>query len=100
MLLGSTFLGAIGQLFFKSSFVYGPLFIPLLAIGILMYLASTVIYFYVLSRVHLSWAYSLGGISYIFTVIFAAALLQEAVPPLRWAGVGVIAVGVLLIGLS
>ena len=96
-LVVSTFLGALGQFLFKYSFTSSA-FVAFLSLGIIVYFASTIVYFYVLSRVHLSWAYSIGGLSYIFAVILAATVLGESVPTLRWAGVAVIFVGVLLIG--
>lgn len=98
-LVVSTFLGAVGQLLFKYSFGK-PLFAELLASGLLVYAVSTVIYFYVLSRVHLSWAYGMGGLSYIFATIFAYFFLMEDIPPLRWLGVIVIVIGAALIGFS
>jgi drug/metabolite transporter (DMT)-like permease len=100
MLVFSTLLGAIGQFFFKYAFLNSALFAELLAAGIAAYLVSTLIYFYVLSRVHLSFAYSMGGLSYIFAVVLAVLFLNESVPLLRWAGVITIALGVVLIGLS
>ncbi len=100
MLVFSTLLGATGQFFFKYAFLSSAMSAELLAVGIAAYLVSTVIYFYVLSRVHLSFAYSMGGISYIFAVILAALFLNEPVPLLRWMGVITIAIGVVLIGLS
>jgi uncharacterized membrane protein len=100
-LLGiSTLLGAIGQLFFKYSFVDKPLFPELLFVGLAVYGVSTLIYFYVLSRAPLSWAYGIGGLSYIFATIFAYFFLAEAVPPVRWLGVLIITAGVIFIGLS
>jgi uncharacterized membrane protein len=98
-LLVSTLLGAIGQFLFKYSFMSSS-FLVFLSLGLLSYMASTAVYFYVLSRVHLSWAYSIGGISYVFAVLMAHFFLLEYVPPVRWVGVIVIAVGVLLIGVS
>ena len=100
MLFVSTMLGAVGQFFFKYSFMDAGSFVVLLMIGLLSYAISTVVYFYVLSRVHLSWAYSLGGISYVFAVLLAHFILLENIPALRWAGVFVITIGVLLIGFS
>ena len=76
LLVVSTLLGAMGQLFFKYSFVNAGSFLILLLIGILAYAASTAVYFYVLSRVHLSWAYSVGGISYVFAVLLAVQVLM------------------------
>ncbi len=98
VLLLSTGLAAIGQYFFKDSL--NLLSVPLFAIGFLSYVASTVAYFYVLSRAHLSWVYGLGGLSYIFTVLLAFFALGENVPPLRWVGVAIITFGVLLVGAS
>ena len=100
MLFVSTMLGAVGQFFFKYSFLNAGSFAVLLLIGLLSYAASTAVYFYVLSRVHLSWAYSVGGLSYVFAVLLAYLILSENIPPLRWAGVLVIALGVVLIGIS
>ena len=93
-------LGAAGQFFFKYAFLNKPLFAEWLSLGIATYIVSTVIYFYVLSRVHLSFAYSMGGLSYIFAVALAVLILKETVPALRWAGVITIAIGVVLVGLS
>ncbi len=100
VLVGSTLLGAVGQLLFKYSFfgISAAHFYLFLALGLLAYIVSTVLYFYVLSRVHLVWAYGIGGLSYIFTIIFANFI--ENVPMLRWIGVVAIAAGVFLIGLS
>jgi len=100
VLFFSTLLGAIGQLLFKYAFNDKPQLLPYFTIAIIAYLASTVLYFYVLSRVHLSWAYGIGGLSYIFTVILAAFVLMEKVPLLRWIGVIVITIGVVIIGAS
>ena len=100
MLFVSTMLGAVGQFFFKYSFIDTGSFVVLLMIGLLSYAISTVVYFYVLSRVHLSWAYSLGGISYVFAVLLAHFILIEDIPLLRWVGVIVITIGVVLIGAS
>ncbi|MCL5101734.1 MAG: EamA family transporter [Candidatus Marsarchaeota archaeon] len=98
MLIGSTFLGAAGQLLFKYALTAHILLI--IAAGIFLYFVSTLVYFYVLTRANLSWAYSVGGLSYIFAVILAATLLAENVPALRWIGVIIITVGVLFVGSS
>ena len=100
ILSGATLLGAVGQLLFKYSFSQGGLFIAWLAAGLGAYGLATLIYFYVLSRVHLSWAYGIGWLSYIFATIFAYFILAESVPLVRWIGVIVITAGVLFIGLS
>jgi uncharacterized membrane protein len=98
-LVVSTILGATGQFLFKYAFIDKMLILTIVG-GLALYGTSTIIYFYVLSRTNLSWAYGLGGIGYIVAVIYAATLLKEDVSPLRWIGVIVIVIGVVLISLS
>jgi uncharacterized membrane protein len=99
LLIVSTVLGGIGQFFFKYAFLDGSLALTLVA-GLAIYAISTGVYFYVLSRTHLSWAYALSGISYIVAVFLAASFLGENVTLIRWAGVLVIAIGVVLVSIS
>jgi len=101
MLLVSTLLGAAGQISFKTG-VTSDLqgLVAGVALGLLAYFTSTIIYFYVLSRTHLSWAYGFGGLAYVFTSLIAFFVLNETVPVLRWAGIGIVAIGTLLIGTS
>ncbi|MGI0100351.1 MAG: hypothetical protein ACREBH_01335 [Candidatus Micrarchaeaceae archaeon] len=99
LLVFSALLGGVGQFLFKYAFLDHQLSLTLAA-GLLVYAVSTAVYFYVLSRVHLSWAYGLNGISYIVAVVFAATILAENVSALRWAGVLLIALGVVLVSVS
>ena len=101
VLIASTLLGGLGQFLFKEGLVnHGGLFVAYLGIGLAIYAISTALYFYTLSRRSLSWAYSFGGLSYIFASVLAFMLLGESVSPLRWLGILVIAVGTAVIGLS
>jgi drug/metabolite transporter (DMT)-like permease len=45
-------------------------------------------------------AFPLTALEYAFAALFAVLLLNESVPPLRWAGIGLIIVGVMLVGAS
>jgi drug/metabolite transporter (DMT)-like permease len=101
ILLVSTLLGAFGQILFKIGVMSSAFQLLIyIMVGIASYLISTVLYFYVLSRTHLSWAYSFTGLSYIFASLIAFLFLGENVPALRWLGILVIAVGTALIGVS
>ncbi|MGC8547414.1 MAG: EamA family transporter [Candidatus Micrarchaeia archaeon] len=101
ILLVSTFLGALGQVFFKIGVMSAkPWLYAYLTIGLLFYAISTIVYFYVLSRTHLSWSYGFTGLSYIFASLIAFAFLGEQVPLLRWLGIAIIAIGTALIGAS
>ncbi|MGH2698281.1 MAG: EamA family transporter [Actinomycetota bacterium] len=73
---------------------------PKLWLGLALFGISSMFWLVVLSRVDLSLAYPMVGLSYVVIVMFAALLLRENVPPLRWLGVVIIALGIALVGLS
>jgi len=102
LLLTSTGLGAVGQLFFKTGIENGvsPYFLMYVAVGVIVYVLSTIVYLHVLSATHLSWAYGFAGLGYIFASILSFAFLGEQIPPLRWFGIAVISFGTLMIGIS
>lgn len=70
---------------------------PLVWAGAIMYLLSASSWLVVLSRVDLSLAYPLGSVNYVLVVLASATLLDEIVPPMRWAGIGLILLGILVI---
>jgi drug/metabolite transporter (DMT)-like permease len=73
---------------------------PMLWAGLGLFGISALFWLVVLSRVRLSVAYPLVGLSYIAVVFLARFLLHERVPGLRWVGVVVIALGIAIIGFS
>lgn len=76
-------------------------FHPLMLTGLALYVAGTLIWILVLSRVRLSVAYPMMSMSYFLVVILSATILREHV---RWrfaiAGLLLISGGVSLIGLG
>jgi drug/metabolite transporter (DMT)-like permease len=73
---------------------------PRLWLGLFLFGVSALFWLVVLSRVDLSLAYPMVGMTYIIVVALARFLLHEQIPPLRWIGVVVVACGIALIGLS
>lgn len=73
---------------------------PRLWAGLVLFGISALFWLVVLSRVNLSVAYPLVGVSYILVVAIGRFVLNEEVPPIRWVGVSVIALGIAMIGLS
>ena len=73
---------------------------PLVWVGLALYGISAMFWLVVLSRIPLSVAYPFVGMSYIVVVGFSQLILNEHVPILRWVGVIVVAVGIVLVGLS
>lgn len=54
----------------------------------------------VLSREKLSFAYPMVAFAYVVTILLSKYVLHEEIPLLRWVGLGVIIVGILLIAKS
>lgn len=95
-----TQIGRIGsaQVSKASSTIVKAVKTPRLWIGLVLFGVSALFWLVVLSRVPLSLAYPLVGISYILIVAFARLFLGESVPPLRWAGVAIVAAGIAIVG--
>jgi drug/metabolite transporter (DMT)-like permease len=72
---------------------------PLL-LGVFLYGTSTLLWFYALARADLSYVYPMLGLGLIVTTIIAATWLGETVSVARWAGVVLIASGVVLVARS
>ena len=65
---------------------------PAVATGLALYVASSVLWLGVLSRMDLAVAYPLGGFGYALAVVFAA-FAGESVSPARWVGFALIVLG-------
>ena len=97
-------LNALGQVLFKiarsaqpdgsilSAFSYGETWAALVIYGF-----SAVCWLWILSRTDLSLAYPLLSLTLPIVVGLSALLFAEAISIMRWAGVGVIVVGVSLL---
>lgn len=70
---------------------------PLVAAGLLLYVVATVVWFAVLSKADLSYAYPLQSIAYIVGMIAAWLILKEVIPLNRWVGVLIIMIGVAVV---
>jgi drug/metabolite transporter (DMT)-like permease len=70
---------------------------PYIFSGVILYAISTFFWILVLNQKELSLVYPLLASSYILVVFFSVLFRHEAVSPLRWLGVLVVATGVFLI---
>lgn len=73
---------------------------PWVLAGLACYVLSVGLWLVVLSRVEVSYAYPMVSVGYILTVILARIFFQEAITPVRVAGVLVIMLGVFLVARS
>ena len=70
---------------------------PYVIAGLLCYVVSVIVWLLALSRVEVSYAYPLLSVGYIVAAFAGQILFQEALTPVRWAGIAVICLGVFLI---
>jgi len=103
-LILKTGMNQVGELFFKKTNILGN-FIkifsnPIVILGLLFYFSSALVWLVVLSKEKLSFVYPLVAASYVLTVFLSKVILKENIPPLRWLGLAVIVVGILLIAKS
>ena len=70
---------------------------PLVWIGLAAYGISALFWLIVLARFDLSYAYPLLASMYLVIPIVSRLFLKESIPPLRWLGMVVVLVGVILV---
>jgi multidrug transporter EmrE-like cation transporter len=68
--------------------------------GFAAYGLSSLFWIVVLSKIDLSLAYPMLALNYVLVPLTAWLFLNEQVPPLRWLGIGVVIVGVVVISRS
>ena len=97
-------LAAIGQLILKIGMnklgevnLIKTFLNPTVILGLFFYGASLILWLMVLSKEKLSFVYPLVAFSYVVTVFMSKIILKEPVPNLRWVGLGVIIIGILII---
>lgn len=73
---------------------------PLVLLGLFFYASSAVLWLMVLSKEKLSFVYPLVAASYVLTILMAKLILKEPVPTLRWLGLGIIIIGILVVARS
>jgi multidrug transporter EmrE-like cation transporter len=111
-LIVSICLGATGQIFFKlaagsirsdapmSNYYFALAMNSHLWMGMVCYCLSLLIWFRVLLKFDLSFAYPMVGLGYVITALLAIYFLGEKITLLRWAGILVTVAGIILLNFS
>ena len=73
---------------------------PMVLLGLALYAVGAVAWIAVLQRMDLSYAYPFLALNFVLVVLVSQVVLGESVPLMRWVGIGVICVGILLIANS
>lgn len=66
--------------------------------GLAVFVLSAMSWLVVMSRVPLSFAYPFVGITYVLLALFGKFVIHEYVPTLRWLGVALIVIGIVVVG--
>lgn len=74
--------------------------VPLVWIGLACYGLSALLWMIILSRMELSAAYLMLASMYVLIPLASWLVLGERVPPLRWVGMAVVVLGVLIVARS
>lgn len=72
----------------------------LVLLGLSFYGLSAVLWLLVLSKEKLSFVYPLVAASYVITVFLSKVILKENIPSMRWLGLVVIVLGILIVARS
>ena len=72
------------------------LFIPYVFLGVSLLVASTILWLYIVSRIPISQAYPIMALVHPAVLLFGRFLMNEDVTFIRWVGITVIFVGVVL----
>lgn len=111
LLLMSVFSAVMGQVFFKKgvlvvgevtlrSSILGELtklvFNPLVFSGLILYLVSAVLWLIALSKTSLSFAYPFTILTFALVMLSARVVFLEHIPTLRYFGIVLICLGILL----
>ena len=86
-----------GQLALTGESLKQILTTVLVWVGLGIFAISAVLWLFALSRASLSFAYPFAALGYVIIVAASILFLDEHVPPLGWAGVACIVVGILLV---
>ena len=70
---------------------------PFVVGGLFLFGLSALVWLVVLSRASLSFAYPFAALTYVLILLFDEFVLNDTVPPLRWAGVAFIGAGIFLV---
>lgn len=73
------------------------MFSPVVLVALCLYAGTTMLWLYILSKVDISFAYPIQALAFPVVMIVSAFMFHEQIPTIRWVGVVIIFIGVLLV---
>jgi undecaprenyl phosphate-alpha-L-ara4N flippase subunit ArnE len=105
LVLVASFIGSFGAVFLKSgavrtNSVRSLLVNPRLALGVGLFLLSTVFYLMGIRHGELSVLYPMVSLGYVWTLVWSRLFFKEPLTGQKFAGLGLVLVGIMLLGLG
>lgn len=110
LILVSVVAGVSGQVSIKWGVTHAPPFkipvlwsisplfqSPLTLLGLALYGLGAVSWIAILKRMDLSYAYPFLALNFVLIALVSGFFLGESIPPMRWAGLGLICCGIILV---
>ncbi len=73
---------------------------PFIIAAMVLYSGGFVVWLVVLSKLDLSHAYPFLALAYILVPLLSWLILGENIPAIRWVGIIVVSIGIILVGLG
>ena len=70
---------------------------PMVLAGLILYGIGAISWIGVLSRMNLSYAYPFLALNFVLIALLSRFLLNEPIPTIRWIGMAIICVGIVLV---
>jgi len=80
-----------------AGFIGHTLMDPLVLLSLALAFGASLMWIAAVSRLSLSTAYPFMSLAFVGTALFSAVLLGEAISVTRWAGIGVVVAGLILV---
>ena len=87
--------GSQGKTLSSISDMVRLMFSPVVLVALCLYAGTTMLY--ILSKVDISFAYPIQALAFPVVMIVSAFMFHEQIPAMRWIGVAIIFIGVLLV---
>ncbi len=93
----------LGEIALRDAFTGGLIRLisnPFVFSGLCLYVVSTIVWLIALSRTPLNYAFPFTALVFVLVMLAARVVFQEAIPTLRYVGLGLICMGFLLCSLA
>ena len=81
-------------------FLFRALLNPLVILSLMLAFVGALAWIATVSKVELSFAYPFTSLGYVLILLLSSLILKEQIPTMRWIGVLVIGIGVLIVSRS